>query len=30
MIYIDFHHPILINEVIDVRITRNWIRILGE
>lgn len=28
MIYIDFHHPILINEVIDVRITRNWIRML--
>lgn len=25
MVYISFHHPIIIIEVIDVCITRNWI-----
>lgn len=30
MIYINFHHPIIINEFIDVCIARNWIGMLGE
>lgn len=25
-----YHHPIIINEVIDICITRNWIGMLGE
>lgn len=30
MICINFHHPIIINKVIDICITRNWIGVLGE
>lgn len=30
MICISFHHPIIINKVIDICINRNWIGVLGE